>query len=276
MIALEILRRLYRFYNSWYRIGHDRSLAASRSVWSLEVALQPATPLEGRALKGLLGREGWTGDEESLLFKSPLSSVLAAPRLDRILSLPTDCSGLKGTKVQVQLLLAPDDRDFREDFQREEGWMWLLSSGRLTELFMIGVLSDERLDVRHFFHSCYRSDQNREVTEELQAAVQAWDRAYAEVSRPAGPGRGPEAEPDGALVARKAPLAPSRWERYRFLCEDQSEAARLVYMFRDLGLERIREVKAAGSTLESCLEPLELADVVSYLHYGGGLGLFQA
>ncbi len=275
MIALEILRRLYRCYTAWYRIGHDRSLAGSRSLWSLEVALQPATPLEGRALKGLLTRDGWTGNEESLLYQAPLSSMLAAPRLDRILALPGDCSGLMGTKVQVQLLLAPEDRDFREDFRRDEGWMWLSSSGRLTELFLIGVLSDERLDVRHLFHSFYRSDQNREVTEEMQAAVQAWDRAFAEVSRPAGPGPGADVEPDGSLEVRKAPPPASRWERYRYLCEDHAEAVRLVYMLRDLGLEKVREVKAVGTALESRLEPQELADVVSYLHFGGSLGLFQ-
>jgi len=276
MIALEILRRLYRCYTAWYRIGHDRSLAGSRSLWSLEVDLQPATPLEGRALKGLLGREGWTGDEERLLYKAPISSMWAAPRLDRILAVPADCSGLKGTRVQVQMLLSPEDRDFREDFQRDESWMWLLSSGRLTELFLVGVLSDERLDIRHFLHSCYRSEQNREVTEELQAAVQAWDRAYAEVSGPAGPGRGVEVEPDGSLAGRKVPLGPPSWDRYRFLCEDHAEAVRLASMLRDLGLEKAREVKAAGTSLESRLEPMELADVVSYLHFGGSLALFDS
>lgn len=275
MIPLETLRRLYRTYLAWYRVGHDRSLALPRSIWSLELALQPATPLEARPLAGLPGSGGWSGTPENLLWKAPLQTVVAYPRLDRVLSFPGGVSGLKAVKVQVQLLLAPEDREFREDFSREDGWMWLLTAGRLTELLLVGVLGDEGLRIQRIFHSCYRTEQNREVTEDLLGGLEAWDRAFAEVSRRAGPGSSGAVEPNGSLPARRVPLAPSRWERYRLPCEEPTEAARLAIMCRDLGLERLREVRAAGANLESRLEPLELADVVSYLRFGGSLGLFH-
>ena len=275
MIPFETLRRLYRTYMSWYRIGHDRSLAVPRSIWSLELALQPATPIEARPLAGLPGTGGWSGTPENLLWKSPLQTVVAYPRLDRVLTFPEGTSGLKAVKVQVQLLLAPEDREFREDFSREEGWMWLLSAGRLTELFLTGVLSDEGLQLQRIFHSCYRTEQNREVTEDLLGGLEAWDRTFAEVSRRAGPGGGNAVEPNGSLAARRVPLLPSRWERYRLPCEDVAEAGRLAIMCRDLGLDRLREVRAMGSSLDSRLEPLELADVLSFLRHGGALGLFH-
>lgn len=276
MLPLETLRRMVRMYLAWYRIEHDRSLASPRSLWSLEIALEPPTPRQALHLQNILADEDWRGQDGERTFRHPLRTVAAEPHLDEILAFTLDNPGLKGTKFRMQLLVAPEDRDFRTEFTLNEGWEWLSSSTRLTEFFLAGTLTGDGLEVERLFHSCHQAEMNRDVTEDLPPALAFWDKDAEHAVRQAGAPQSPPSEPTGEVADRKGPLAPSPWPKYRFYCDEMIEARRLVGLCRTVGLDRAREVKAVDEAVESRLTPAELTALICYLRYGGGLNLFVA
>lgn len=275
MTPLDTLRRTLRMYFAWYRIEHDRTLVAPRSLWSLEIALEAPTQRQELHLQNLLSDE-WQVRGGEHVYRHPLRTVAVEPALDELLAFTQGAAGLKGTRLRIQILLAPEDRDFRPEFTPAEAWEWLASSTALTELFLTGTLTGEGVDVDRYFHSCHQAEMNRDITEDLPPALEFWDKDAEHARRQAGEPPSPPVPPDGDVGARKAPLAPSPWPKYRFYCDEMLEARRLVSLCRTVGLERPREVKAVDEAVESRLTPAELTGLICYLRYGGGLNLFLA
>lgn len=276
MIPLETLRRMLRMYLLWYRIEHDRSLASPRSLWSLEIALEPPTHRQELHLQNILAEDDWRGTDGERIFRHPLRTVAAEPHLDELLAFTLDNPGLKGTKLRMQMLVAPEDREFRDEFTRDDSWEWLSSSTRLTELFLAGTLTGEGVEMERLFHSCHQAEMNRDVTEDLPQALEYWNKDAEHARRQAGPPQAEPPEPTGEVSSRKEPLAPSPWPKYRFYCEEMLEARRLTGLCKTVGLDRVREVKSANEAVESRMTPEELTALVCYIRYGAGLNLFLA
>ena len=115
MFSLDDLTSFYRLYFSLYRIEHDVSVDPESSFWQCELAVQPGTDAQKSLLrKAFKGMEITVDRDGSLLIKSPICPIKSHPQIDKLFGgCEAFVSGLVGCDFQLQVVIAPNDEDYR-------------------------------------------------------------------------------------------------------------------------------------------------------------------
>lgn len=246
------LGRLVRLYLAWYRLEHDLSLWRTESYYALQVTLTPPTPRQALWLENVLPEGVWQEAAGTYTLQTPLERAVREPDFEDLLGFVENQPGLRDTRLEFQLLIAPGDAAFSPEFNLREGWDWLRGASRLTELVVAGKVVEHKVLLGRLFHSCYRTGFNRDVSTSLPRAVDSWLELRRRVARLWLPGGG----------------------TCRLACRDRDEAEQLAALCRRLEADRERSVEPFDA-LESRLTPDELADLLCHLRIGRGLGLFR-
>lgn len=271
IVSPSDLELMYRLYLAWYRLEHDRSPWGGRSFWGLEIALSPPRALHALSLENLLVPEaGWVEREGRHLRREGLRPVDQPPELESWLSFVPRAADLKETRLEAQMLIAPEDADYDSRFDRDQAWEWLMGSDQLTELMLVGKVSGGNLELIKLFHSCYQTDQNRDLTEELRQGLALWKEVRSQAEAASG-----QALREAPETSRPGQPPPSPYRPYRLFFPEELEAARLVELCRRLQIVKFRHLERKDERILTDLTPEEVADLLSWLRLARTEGLFQ-
>lgn len=272
MFSVDELTSFYRLYFSLYRIEHDISVDPESSFWQCVLAVQPGTDAQKSLLrKAFKGMEISVDRDGSLLIKSPICPIKAHPQIDKLFGgCEAFVSGLVGCDFQLQVVIAPNDDDYRADFTPEESREWLVSSKSVCELMVVGTINENGLEFSHIFHTCHQADINRDLTEDAAVLLNQWTQAYVGIAACAG------LKADDSSLARlfDPELNKPRPQVYQYPCEDPLESARVLKISQEVELAEPREVQVNGNMVVSKLSCLELADILCSARYYKSFGLF--
>lgn len=275
MISLRDLSRFFRFYMAQYRIEHDISLTEVNSIWSYQLTVRPALLSQTALLRKVFKGQNIAVDETTgmVTVLAPVEDVSSFLHLQSIFA-PFDLflSGLVGSNINLQLLIAPLDREYSQDYTRAQKWEWLVSSTALTELLLVGKIDSSGLNFTTLFHSCHQSDPNRNISDDSLTMNEQWDRYYADAAIAAGV----KVEASGLDRVVDVSINKPRADLYRFPCEDTAEAARLLELLNNLGVAEANDTKLQGSVVLTKLSFVDMADAVFSMRYSKVFNLFGA
>lgn len=276
MISIDDLTKFFRIYIANYRIDHDLSLINdASSLWSMEIGVQPSLlsqlPLLRKAFKGkVLSVNEVSG---GINVREPIMNMNEFPIVDKIFAgLTPFMDGLAGSKTQLQLIIAPMDVEYNEEFSRAQKWQWLTSSREISELFLVGDIKEGALEFEALYHSCHQSDMNRDISEDCLSIVTQWEQLYNEAALAAGQAIGAAALAQVTNPENNKPTV----NPYHFACESPEEAERLFALCENVGIVADGYISVDGNLLTSRLSPILLADMVFSLRCSTVFNLFGA
>lgn len=271
MLILEDMARFSRLYFYSYSIDHDISLNGDTSYWSCQISLQPTIPGQMALLRKAFRGQDYIADDGKgeLLVRFPVEIIGKYLRLDKLcVCLEPYYSGLAGATLQVQVLIAPNDYEYKAAFSRAQKWEWLLSSTNITELFMSGVITENGPEFGQIYHSCHQSDLNRNITGDIPHLVNQWDMAFHEIMNSSSSNMDVYDYMD-IDIHSKGPA-------YLVNFNDITKIDSIIKLANSLELTDKYKFKAVRSSVESDINCVAMTDIVFAVTVSPNFNLFES
>ena len=270
MHSLEDITHFCRLYFMDYSMEHDISLNGDTSYWSCQLTLQPSVAGQMALLRKIFRGDDYVADEVQgqMLVRFPIQTNGEILRVDQIFAkvLPY-CKGLSGATVQLQVLLAPKDDEFKDMYSRAQKWEWLISSVCIGELFLSGQITDDGVEFANVFHSCHQADLNRDITEDILHINNSWTMLFHEVLADAQS----DLDINGFMDVNVHDKAP---QPYTISFDDIEEQQKILNMCSALELIDKFNIKANHNTIELDLNCVTFTDILFAVNTSQMFNLF--
>ncbi|MBQ7528492.1 hypothetical protein IJT10_01120 [bacterium] len=275
MISSDVLSKFIRYYFVAYRLEHDIDWVKSdSSLYGYELAVQAGKDKAEILEKGFKGDSVVVDKEKGeIIVKQAINPISMIPSASSILAkLKKIATDIPGATFQVQFLIAPKDKEFSEGYDRDQKWQWLISSLLLSELFLLGEVSEKgELEYTGLFHSCHQADHNRDLVEDCRVMMEQWEKGFTEVAD----SYGITDEINSLLQNMDAPKAYAPCdETHEYLTDDEDESEKILSLCKAWGVEESRAVSINDRKVISKLNVFEMADVLFSIRHSKLYQLF--
>lgn len=275
MISADVLSKFIRYYFVAYRLEHDIDWVKSdSSLYSYELAVQVGRDKAEVLEKGFKGDSVVLDKEKGeIVVKQAVNPISMIPSASAIFAkLKKVAADIPGATFQLQFLIAPKDGEFSEGFDREQKWQWLISSMLLTELFLLGEVSEKgELEYTGLYHSCHQADHNRDLVEDCRVMMEQWEKGFVEVAD----SYGMTEEIKSLLQNMDSPKTYAPYDKtHEYLSDDEDEAGKILVVGRALGVESSRSLSIDDRKVTSKLNVFEMADILFSIRHSKLYQLF--
>ena len=258
MLTLIDVTNFTRQYFAHYNIVHDWSLFGTGSMYSYELIVQPHGVAQKALLYKVFRGQDYIVDEvtNQIVVHYPIKITGQPPRIDQTF----DCfnpylSNLVGTTFQLQIVLAANDDEYQEAFSRSQKWEWLISSEKLTELFICGAVGNGGLEFLKLFHSCHQADINRDLTDEIPHMLNSWTMTFHEVLAHAS-----DMSPNSSLFDADISLPMHR--KANITIDSPMEAQAIYSLCSSLDVVERFGISLKNEVIEGSLQCLPITDII--------------